>query len=124
MAQIHSDTIQIATDRCRRLVDGPVATEMGGCSPPLWPSRADQLGRAGWRVGRLFHQLRPKERQHFGVEVVVERFPQFVRLTKEQVALIEDPEVLRHVLVKVSVAQSAEEARGHLLAVSEAKEAG
>ena len=58
------------------------------------------------------------------VEVVVERFPQFVRLTKEQVALIEDPEVLRHVLVKVSVAQSAEEARGHLLAVSEAKEAG
>ena len=58
------------------------------------------------------------------VEVVVERFPQFVRLAKEQVALIEDPEVLRHVLVKVSVAQSAEEARGHLLAVSEAKEAG
>jgi predicted transposase YdaD len=56
------------------------------------------------------------------VEVVVERFPRLVRLTKKQVALIEDPEVLRHVLVKVSVAQSAEEAKGHLLAVDEAKE--
>jgi flagellar biosynthesis/type III secretory pathway protein FliH len=28
------------------------------------------------------------------VEVLVERFPQFVRLTKEKVALIEDPDVL------------------------------
>ena len=56
------------------------------------------------------------------VEVVVERFPKLVRLTKKQVVLIEDPELLRHVLVKVSVAQSAEEARGHLLAVDEAEE--
>lgn len=56
------------------------------------------------------------------VEVVVERFPRLVRLTKKHVALIEDPELLRHVLVKVSVAQSAEEAREHLLAVDEAKE--
>lgn len=56
------------------------------------------------------------------IEVVVERFPRLVRLTKKQVALIEDPEVLRHVLVKVSVAQSAEEAKGHPLAIDEAKE--
>jgi predicted transposase YdaD len=56
------------------------------------------------------------------VEIVVERFPRLVRLTKKQVALIEDPEVLRHVLVKVSIAQSAQEAREHLLAVDEAKE--
>jgi predicted transposase YdaD len=56
------------------------------------------------------------------VEVVVERFPRLVRLTKKQVVLIEDSEVLRHLLVKVSVAQSAEEAREHLLAVDEAKE--
>jgi predicted transposase YdaD len=56
------------------------------------------------------------------VEVVVERFPRLVRLAKKQVALIEDPEVLRHVLVKASVAQSAEEAREQLLAVDEAKE--
>src|SRR5215469_5066966 len=55
-------------------------------------------------------------------ERVVERFPRLVRLTKKQVVLIEDPEVLRYLLVKVSVAQSAEEARGHLLAIDEAKE--
>ena len=55
-------------------------------------------------------------------ERVVERFPRLVRLTKKQVVLIEDPEVLRYLLVKVSVAQSAEEASGHLLAIDEAKE--
>ena len=54
----------------------------------------------------------------------MERFPRLVRLTKKQVAIIEDPELLRHVLVKVSVAQSAQEAREHLLAVDEAKEPG
>jgi predicted transposase YdaD len=56
------------------------------------------------------------------IDVVVERFPRLVRLTKKQVAVVEDPEVLRHVLVKMSVAQSLEEARQHLLAVDEADE--
>ena len=52
---------------------------------------------------------------------MVERFPRFVRLTKEKVALIEDPDVLRHVLVKGSVALSAEKTKKHLLAINEAK---
>jgi predicted transposase YdaD len=56
------------------------------------------------------------------IDVVVERFPKLVRLAKKQVAVVEDPELLRHVLVKVSVAQSLEEARLHLLAVDEAEE--
>ena len=70
----------------------------------------------GWQRGQL------KALRQAIVEVMVERFPQFVRLTKEQVAFIEDPEVLRHVLVKVSVAQNAEEAKKHLLTVDDAKE--
>jgi hypothetical protein len=53
---------------------------------------------------------------------VVERFLKLVRLAKKQVAVVEDPELLRHVLVKVSVAQSLDEARQHLLAGDEAQE--
>ena len=56
------------------------------------------------------------------IDVVVERFPKLVRLAKKQVALVEDPELLRHVLVKVSVAQNLKEAKVHLLAVDEAQE--
>jgi len=56
------------------------------------------------------------------VDIVVERFPKLVRLAKKQVAAIEDPELLRHVLVKVSVAQTAEEARQQLLTHNEADE--
>src|SRR5215470_15208977 len=56
------------------------------------------------------------------VDIVVERFPKLVRLAKKQVAAIEDPELLRHVLVKVSVAQTAEEAKQQLLALNEADE--
>ena len=40
------------------------------------------------------------------IDVVVERFPKLIRLAKKQVAVVEDPELLRHVLVKVSVAQT------------------
>jgi predicted transposase/invertase (TIGR01784 family) len=58
------------------------------------------------------------------IDVVVERFPKLVRLAKKQVAAVEDPDLLRHVLVKVSIAQSLEEARQLLLAVDEAQELG
>ena len=56
------------------------------------------------------------------IDVVVERFPKLVRLAKKQVAVVEDSELLRHVLVKVSVVQTAEEAKQHLLALEEADE--
>ncbi len=56
------------------------------------------------------------------IDVVVERFPKLVRLTKKQVARVEDPELLRHVLVKVSIAHTAEEAKQQLLALNEVDE--
>ena len=56
------------------------------------------------------------------VDIVVEHFPKLVRSAKKQVAAIEDPELLQHVLVKVSVAQTAEEAKQQLLALKEADE--
>ncbi len=56
------------------------------------------------------------------VDIIVQRFPKLARLAKKQVAVVEDPELLRHVLVKVSVVQTAEEAKQHLLALDEADE--
>jgi len=56
------------------------------------------------------------------LDVIVQRFPRLTRLAKKQVAVVEDPELLRHVLVKVSVMQTAEEARQQLLALNEAEE--
>lgn len=56
------------------------------------------------------------------VDIIAQRFPKLARLAKKQVAVVEDPELLRHVLVKVSVVQTAEEAKQHLLTFDEADE--
>jgi hypothetical protein len=53
------------------------------------------------------------------VEIVLKRFPRIVRLARKQVAVIEDTSVLLNLIDKLSVAQSAEEAKQHLLAVDE-----
>ena len=56
------------------------------------------------------------------VDVIAQRFPKLARLAKKQVVIVEDPELLRQVLVKVSVVQSAEEAQRELHALDEAGE--
>jgi predicted transposase YdaD len=56
------------------------------------------------------------------VDIIAQRFPKLARLAKKRVAVVEDPELLRHVLVKVSVVQIAEEAKRHLLTFDEADE--
>jgi predicted transposase/invertase (TIGR01784 family) len=53
------------------------------------------------------------------VDVVQKRFPKIVRLAKKLVTLVEDTTTLRHLIVDVSVAKNAEEAKQHLLAVVE-----
>jgi predicted transposase YdaD len=50
--------------------------------------------------------------------IVTEHFPKLVRLAKKQMAVIEEPEVLQHLIVKMSLAQSAEEAKQYLLEVN------
>lgn len=53
------------------------------------------------------------------IDIVLERFPKMVRLARKQVAFVEDPAILRHVIVKMSIAQTAEEAKQHLLRIDE-----
>ncbi len=51
--------------------------------------------------------------------IVTERFPKLLRLTKKQLAVIEEPEILQLLIVKMSIAQSAEEAQTYLLEIDE-----
>ena len=53
------------------------------------------------------------------LKIVRVRFPKAVRLAKKQIADIEDSAILRDLIVKLSVAQTAEEAVIHLLEVDE-----
>ncbi len=49
------------------------------------------------------------------LDIVQERFPAIARLAKRQADAIEDPEVLRHLTVKISVVKTSQEAEQYLL---------
>jgi predicted transposase YdaD len=51
------------------------------------------------------------------LDIVIARFPDLVRLANKQAAEVNETETLRNLLVKMSVAQSVEEARHYLLEV-------
>lgn len=51
--------------------------------------------------------------------ILTERFPKLLRLAKKQMAVIEEPEILQLLIVKMSVAQSVEEAKQYLLEADE-----
>lgn len=57
-------------------------------------------------------------RQAF-LKIVEARFPKLLRLAKGQAAITDDPEELENLLVKVSIAQDAKEAKGFLLDLDE-----
>ncbi len=49
------------------------------------------------------------------VDIVLERFPKIVHLAQQQVERIDDPSILRHLIIKMSTVQTAEEAKQRLL---------
>jgi predicted transposase YdaD len=49
------------------------------------------------------------------LDVVQERFPGITHLAKKQADAIEDPDVLRHLIVKMSIVQTSTEAEHYLL---------
>ncbi|HEU0001263.1 MAG TPA: hypothetical protein VFQ36_10210 [Ktedonobacteraceae bacterium] len=49
------------------------------------------------------------------MHVVTARFPKLVRLAKGQAAIIDDPDELDGLIVKMSIAQNSREARRYLL---------
>jgi hypothetical protein len=49
------------------------------------------------------------------LDIVQERFPAIARLAKRQTDAIEDPELLRHLTVKISIVKTSQEAEQYLL---------
>ena len=49
------------------------------------------------------------------LDIVQERFPAIARLAKQQTVTIEDPEVLRRLIVKISIVKTSTEAEQYLL---------
>lgn len=84
-----------------------------------------------WRFGRMFDLLREspafqeirKEGRQEGlealrqtlVEVVTARFPKIARLARGQAAITDNPEMLKDLIVKMSIVQSVEEAQHYLI---------
>ena len=74
---------------------------------------------------RILEQVRQEELQQLWqllVKIVKARFPRLERLARKQGIVIEEAEVLTDLIVKVSAAQTMEEARQHLLAVDEGED--
>src|ERR1700720_404744 len=68
--------------------------------------------REGRREGR--QEGRQEGLQQALLVILTERFPKLIRLAKKQMAVIEEPEILQLLIVKMSVAQSPEEAKQYL----------
>jgi flagellar biosynthesis/type III secretory pathway protein FliH len=49
------------------------------------------------------------------LDIVQERFPAIARLAKQQADAIEDPEILRRLIVKISIVKTSKEAEQYLL---------
>jgi predicted transposase YdaD len=78
-----------------------------------WTRKAHEQGRQeGWEEGRLEGKVEGL-RQTL-VNMVRVRFPRLVRLAEAQAAKIDDPDLLEGVIIKVSTAHTAKEARRYL----------
>lgn len=53
------------------------------------------------------------------VDIVLQRFPSLVVLIEKKSAAIKDPAILRHILVKLSTAQSVQEVEAYLNQIPE-----
>ena len=102
------------------LRDTPVYQKMAGWIDEDGFQKGLQLGlskglqqgfQAGFRMG-----LQEGLRQAV-LDVVIARFPELVRPAYKQAAAVNKTETLRNLLVKMSVTQSAEEAKQYLLEV-------
>jgi predicted transposase YdaD len=71
--------------------------------------------KEGMREGLKEGELQTRRRTI--LDIVQERFPELVAMAREQVEASSDADLLRQVIVKVSVAQTADEAEQHLLAL-------
>lgn len=73
----------------------------------------EDIKRIGFEEGKRKAQLGAL-RQAF-IHVVEARFPKLLRLAREEAAIIDNPDELDGLHVKISIAQNTKEARAYLL---------
>jgi predicted transposase YdaD len=84
---------------------------------PVYQEMTRWAREEGLQEGR--HEGRQEGLQQALLAILTERFPKLLRLAKKQMAVIEEPEILQLLIVKMSIAQSAEEAKQYLLEADE-----
>jgi predicted transposase YdaD len=84
---------------------------------PVYQEMTRWAREEGLQEGR--QEGRQEGLQQALLAILTERFPKLLRLAKKQMAVIEEPEILQLLIVKMSIAQSAEEAKQYLLEADE-----
>jgi predicted transposase YdaD len=75
--------------------------------------------RETWAYQEIMKEGELRARHQDVLDVIQARFPEILLYAKKQMASIEDSEVLRHLSVKMSTAQTAEEALQYLFAIGD-----
>ena len=75
--------------------------------------------RETWAYQEIMKEGELRARHQDVLDVIQARFPEILLYAKKQMESIEDSEVLRHLNVKMSTAQTAEEALQYLFAISD-----
>jgi len=73
----------------------------------------EDIKRIGFEEGKRKTQLEALRRVF--IHVVEARFPKLLRLARGEAAIIDDPDELDRLIVKISIAQNSKEARSYLL---------
>ena len=75
--------------------------------------------RETWVYQEIMKEGELRARHQDVLDVIQARFPEILPYAKKQMESIEDSEVLRHLNVKMSTAQTAEEALQYLFAIGD-----
>ena len=75
--------------------------------------------RETWAYQEIMKEGELRARHQDVLDVIQARFPEILLYAKKQMESIEDSEVLRHLNVKMSTAQTAEEALQYLFAIGD-----
>ncbi len=87
---------------------------------PVYKEMTQDARKEGIEEGRKQGQVEALEQTL--MDLIAERFPKLVRFARKQLADVDDPALLRLLVLKVSSAQTAEEAREHLITIIESDE--
>jgi len=75
--------------------------------------------RETWAYQKIMQEGEIRARHQVVLDVIQARFPELLPYAKKQIEAIQDTEVLRYLIVKMSTAQTAEEALQYIFAIGD-----